>query len=279
MDASNAHVIDSDSKVEEYIPQLQDNSESEEKKYEFQSFSPNPLTGEIEFTETSDSGEFEDGLSVIHIEDVREEEREKISQDMLAEASEEASQILEEARQQAERMIEEAQNQVEMITEEARRQGFDAGVIQGLSEGQHQLEEQMQEFQADMEESRRAFEMERDSLEPYFAGLVADLVEKIIGVSCSEYKDVILYLIQRAVAGLGQPDQISIRVSRDDMPVVTSGKSKLLELLPEVSKFDLVEDASLQASQCIIETENQIIDCSLDVQLDSLRSKLKMLSI
>lgn len=276
MDASNAHVIDSDSKVEEYIPQLQERSEAEEKPFVFQSFVGNSETGEIELSEP---GEFEDGLSVIHIDDVREEERVKISEEMLTEAHAEADQIIEEARAEAERMILEAQSQIEVITEEAQRQGFDAGVNQGLAEGQRQLEEQMRLFQEDMEESRKAFQMERDSMEPYFAGLVADLVEKIVGVSCSECTDVILHLIQRSVAGLGQPEQIIIRVSREDMPTVTGSKTKLQELVPETQKFDIVEDASLQSNQCIIETDNQIIDCSLDVQLDSLRNKLKMLSI
>ena len=42
--------------------------------------------------------------------------------------------------------------------------------------------------------------------------------------------------------------------------------------------MELVEDMTLSRSQCFIETENGIYDCSLDTQLSELKRKLKLLS-
>ena len=41
----------------------------------------------------------------------------------------------------------------------------------------------------------------------------------------------------------------------------------------------MIEDESLQAAQCIIETDSKMIDCSLDVQLKNVQEQIKMLSI
>ena len=58
------------------------------------------------------------------------------------------------------------------------------------------------------------------------------------------------------------------------MAVVSGHKAELKEQLPEQTEFDILEDASLSANQCIIETEDKMIDCSLDVQLQNLQEKL-----
>ena len=38
-------------------------------------------------------------------------------------------------------------------------------------------------------------------------------------------------------------------------------------------------DKTLEKNQCVIEMDNGIIDCSLDVQLEALKQDLKLLSI
>ena len=68
-----------------------------------------------------------------------------------------------------------------------------------------------------------------------------------------------------------------IRVSKEDIGFVTMQKSKLLGGLNEVTA-EIVEDATLQKNECLIETEGGIFDCSLDVELEALSKKLKLLS-
>ena len=60
---------------------------------------------------------------------------------------------------------------------------------------------------------------------------------------------------------------------------VSGHKAELKEQLPEQTEFDILEDASLSANQCIIETEDKMIDCSLDVQLQNLQEKLHTLAL
>lgn len=114
-------------------------------------------------------------------------------------------------------------------------------------------------------------------MEPFFADLTVNLLEKITGILCQDNKEIILHLIERAVHNLEKPKQINLRISKEDMANVSMHKAQLKEAAEGVDEFDIVEDSSLAANQCIIETENKIIDCSLDVQLQSLRDQIRML--
>ena len=116
-------------------------------------------------------------------------------------------------------------------------------------------------------------------MEPFFADLTAELVEKITGIICQDKKEVILYLIERAVNRLERSKQITLRVSKEDMAAVAMQKMELKEAAEGVEEFDIVEDSNLEANQCIIETENKIIDCSLDTQLQSLRDQIRMIAM
>ena len=68
-----------------------------------------------------------------------------------------------------------------------------------------------------------------------------------------------------------------LRVSKADIARVSSKKATLRMLAKEVQEFDIVEDSSLSENQCIIETDNKIIDCSLDAQLSNLEEHVKLL--
>ena len=104
------------------------------------------------------------------------------------------------------------------------------------------------------------------------------MIEKIKAL-CVKYEEIIVYLIHQALNQLERTKQVTLRVSKEDILLVSSHREKLKGCLPPEVEFDVVEDESLTAAQCIIETDNKIIDCSLDVQLQNLQDQIKMLTI
>ena len=74
VDAKQKHIIDSEQRMEELIPQMYTAEESKQDSYTFQ-----PLTAEELASGQAQS--FQDGIPVIHMDDVREEERQKLSDD------------------------------------------------------------------------------------------------------------------------------------------------------------------------------------------------------
>lgn len=275
VDPGQRKAIDSDSRIEEYIPDIYTQKQQEDTTSSFQ---PLSLT---DVTAGGQEGEFQDGISVIHMDDVLEEERQKISQEisqeLLQETEQQTRQILEDARAEAEQIVAQARDEYDAIRSEAEEQGREEGRQQGMAEAEATLQEMIARQEAEYKERSKELAEQERQMEPFFADLTVNLLEKITGILCQDKKEVILYLIERAVHNLEKPKQINLRVSKEDMANVSMHKAQLREAAEGVEEFDVVEDSSLMTNQCIIETENKIIDCSLDVQLQSLRDQIRML--
>lgn len=272
VDAKQKHIIDSEQRMEELIPQMYTAEESKQDSYTFQ-----PLTAEELASGQAQS--FQDGITVIHMDDVREEERQKLSDEVNEQVMQEKNDILAKAEAEAEELVQHATQQAEQIKTMAHSEGFDAGKQEGLAAAEEQLQQIEEELRQSVEQELDQIRQQRQQMESFFADLTAKLVEKLTGQVCAENKEVILHLIQNAEGTLDRPKQVVLRVSGEDMAVVSGHKAELKEQLPEQTEFDILEDASLSANQCIIETEDKMIDCSLDVQLQNLQEKLHTLAL
>lgn len=266
VDPARARKIDSDERVEQYIPNIY------EQKKEIQSFEFQPLNASG-LEEAGEGQSFEDGLSVISMDDVIGEEREKLSVQMR----EEREEILKKARREAEALVAEAGEQAESIKEMARLEGKNIGIEEGRAEAGLELDQMRQSLQDEYEEKMQELEEQEKNLEPAFADIIISLVKKLTGVVCEDKKDVILYLIGSSLRNMEKSSRVILRVSKQDIARVASKKSTLKAIARDVSEFEIVEDESLTENQCIIETDNKMIDCSLDAQLQNLEEHVKLL--
>lgn len=261
-------IIDSDSHVEEFIPNIfsaaiENNSDDESEDFSYQDGK--------EAIEAS----YHDGMSVIRIDDVLEEEKQKLEEENRQKAAE----IIEEANAKASEIINEANENSDRIKKEA----YEEGVNQGLSDGRQQAQEEAdmlrKEFESECDKRIAQITQYENSLESRFADILIGLITKITGVVCEDKKDVIIYLIDNALHNVSKSKEITIRVSKNDIMMVESEKDKFLSGLSDDVSFDIVEDDSLSDNQCIIETESGVIDCSLDAQLDNLKEQLRLITL
>jgi len=264
---SEVRVIDSDEKVEKYIPAIYDARGQQAEEFAFPSF-------EEGITADGEALEFEDGMSsVISIKDVVEGERERIKKQVL----EEQKEAIDKAKQEARQILEQARQDAGEIREEASRLGIEEGKKLGRQEAEQELLEKRNELEQEYEMKLEELDNQMRDLEPAFANLVVSLVRKLTGVLCEDRKDIILYLIGNAIRNKEKTTKMLIRVSRQDMARVSAKKATFQMIANEVEDFEIAEDESLTENQCIIELDNKIIDCSLDAQLQNLEEHVKML--
>ena len=190
----------------------------------------------------------------------------------------EQEQILAEARAQADIILQEANDQVEALRSNAMEEGRQLGMQEGRIEAEKELTQMRAQLQDEYEARYSELEMQEKNLEPAFADLVIKLVKKLTGVVCEDKKGVILYLLGTSLHNLGKSKQVMIRVSKEDIARVTAQKAALKTLAGNPAEFDVVEDDSLSELQCIIETDEKMIDCSLDAQLENLEEHMKLLA-
>lgn len=196
----------------------------------------------------------------------------------LKEIKDYAESIIKEARSEAEEILSSAKAEALEILKTAREQGQAEGYESGLAEIEEKKAQMEQELKTRLEEQDEECRKRVKQLEPQFADLTVKLVEKLTGVITEDKKDLIIYLISSALSPIRGPKQFLIRVSKEDAPIVTQQKEELAKILSEDSMLEILEDPTLSKNQCFIETEDRLLDVSLDVQLKNLSEHLKLLA-
>ena len=204
------------------------------------------------------AGEFTEGIDAVHIEAVNNE----MEPENEITFEEEREAILEQAKQEAENVIAAAN----IEAEQQKKQAYETGKAQGYEDGKKIARTELEEQQKQLE------------IEPQFVNLVADLVEKMTGIVAEERKEVITYLIRRGLKQTGRSKNIVVVVSEEDFSFVNKEKEMLMQYVGKDCMFDIIEDRKLVKNQCMIETEGQSINCSLDIQLHGLIEDLRLLT-
>lgn len=228
-----------------------------------------------------------DSLSFARVEEDKTlvEEKEEVTLEAeeesipdLEEINHYAESIIMEARAEADKILESAKAEALEVMANAREQGEEEGYQSGLSQIEEKKRQMDQELQAQLEKQQEEYERTIKQLEPQFVDLTMKLVEKITGVVVEDKKDLVMYLLSRTLKPIRGPKQFLIRVSEEDAPIVSQHKETLTELLSDDCTLEIFEDPTLNKNQCFIETEDRLLDVSLDVQLKNLSEHLKVLA-
>jgi flagellar assembly protein FliH len=209
---------------------------------------------------------FEEGLQAIVIDHIVSEEDHKKKADLIIEnAKKEAAALLDGAKVEA--------RQLKKVTEEAAQmQGYDEGIRKG--------DQKIQQLKDDLVEQQKQSEEEYQGILKGISGQVTDLlvslITKLTGIFVENKTDIILHLVEKALMNNDSKDDYTIRVSREDEDVISSKKEYIERIIGR--DIQIMMDPLLVKNQCLIETESKLIDCSLDVQLNSLITDLKLLS-
>ena len=205
-------------------------------------------------------------------------EKLQIELQQLREAAEEECRLLRmEAEEEGKRIIAESvkstEAERETVLREAKKSGYEEGRKQAIQETDALRQELLQKI-SDQEAD---YAQKIETLEPDIVELIIGIVHNLTGVLLDERRDIILHIIRHSMLGIENSSSYIVRVSKEDFDFLNSRKQELLNEL-QGNKIEIVIDPLLTRSQCTIETDTRIIDCSLDVQLKNLTSDLRMLA-
>lgn len=186
---------------------------------------------------------------------------------------------LEQVKEETSRMLTEANVQIEQMRkntlEEAKNQGYGEGFEQGMAEARAEKKVYL-DMQTQLEEEYR---QRIDALEPEFIETLTGIYEHIFKVDLSTYHDLVVHLLVDAMQKTDSARNYIVHVSKQDYPAVSAAKEKILEETGTLAaNLEIISDMTLSVSQCMIETEDGIYDCSLGTELEELRRKLMLLT-
>lgn len=205
------------------------------------------------------------------------------AEDIISSAKKEAEEIVNSAYDEAEKMRGAAYDEAQSIKEQARKDGYQAGYDEGSGTAFKEYEEKNKE----LESMRASFEEEMRQREEDLINQTTNcmtdwlikMVYHITGVSIEGVEGVLMYMINNAMHDLDNSRHFVIKVSPDDYSDISEHKDEIYGALNPGIDLEVFEDSKLSKLQCIIETDNGVVDVGLDTQLDNLIKALKLLKV
>ena len=170
----------------------------------------------------------------------------------------------------AEEIIAAAKREAELLAEEAKR-AYEAEKTRGYEDGLAEGRTEIMLKKLDLLEESVVF-MERNEQR------MADVVLKALKKCIAEIGDreLVCQIVKKSMQAIVRNQrQITVKVAPDMVPVVKERLSALLAEFPSVSFVEVVEDAHLAATACIVETDAGSVEASIDGQLAAIEKSIR----
>lgn len=217
-----------------------------------------------------------DGGNVISEESMAQFQAE--AQRVVDEANMAASETITNANNEAAGIIQKAEQDAEAIRQKARTEGHQQGYDAGYSEGMQAISQMEAELNAREVLMQEEFSRRIDELEPQFISALTDIYSHVLGIDLKGNKQVVAYLIKDAIRNIEGSRNFFVHVSKDDFSYVSEQKDELISGLGSHTTIEIIEDMTLSSSECFVEAESGIFDCSLGTELELLKKELILLS-
>ena len=221
----------------------------------------------------------------------REETKEQ-TEKLLDEWKEEGARLLEEARQEAARILEDSRKQAEeertRAYEEGRREGYEAGYEEGEAKAdekfQEQIRSQLLAFQVDMKQALKSVETAKERCVHMYLEELKDCAiaigEKVIHVSLRSSGEVIKQMIISATEKLKKTAWVKIYIDKYDYDMMMEADAGVIDELSHLSdniKFVVMDKE--ERGSCIIERPEEIVDVSVNTQIENIKEILEHVRI
>ena len=152
----------------------------------------------------------------------------------------------------------------------------DNAKIEGYQEGLKNAEQDISNLTDAIITFMSAKEKIYDEVAPKILEISMEVAKKIIKKEVETDKDFILGMIKEALEKLNKNEkQIIIRVSPEDKEYVKNNIDNLLEKLQIEAKISVQQDIKLSMGSVIVETNNGLVDASIDTGLQIIEEMFK----
>ncbi|MCD8000803.1 MAG: flagellar biosynthesis/type III secretory pathway protein [Clostridiales bacterium] len=226
----------------------------------------------------------EDGVVLCSPKEQEENEMLHKVADIINGAKEEARQIMMKANQIAESIIAEAEQEKSKAIEAGYQEGYEKGRQEGFEKADREQNlirtEQKEAFRREIEEAVAAVDRAKEkSISLYMEELkdcVIAVAEKVIHISLKSSGDVIRRMLIAETEKLKKKVWVKIYMDKTDYDMMIEADGDMLGELTRLSdniKFVVMNKEN--SGNCIIEMPEEIIDISVDTQMENIRELLE----
>jgi flagellar assembly protein FliH len=216
------------------------------------------------------------GSPVIHKADWSEDSRE-LSDKIVADAEAEANRILEDAKSRADQMVIDANAKAQELYEAQK----DIGYKDGEAACEREMNRRIAELEAQNTSLQQELEVEYQqklgTMETDLVDAITQVFNKVFHIQFEDKRDILLHLINRTLYSVEPEKHFRILVSDENWQYVEARLSELSGQLGSDVELEVTRDPKMTNSECRIETDNAVYDCSIDQELDGLCRDIRSL--
>lgn len=190
------------------------------------------------------------------------------------EIREKAQEYVESANLKAAQIISGANAQAEEIKELARQEGLAQGVADGAAQLKAQLRARIEELGGALDQIEAYRTGLFDALNRQVLELSLGIAEKIINFTLDKDDRAYRELVKNAVENLKKSDDFTLSVSRADYERFFKESTQWLSEQTGCGLFQVEGDPHMKKGDCVIETDNEILDAGVSMQLKKIHQYL-----
>lgn len=240
--------------------------------------------------EPSSSDDFEEEIEQEEAFVASQEEQtewEKKKEEERLSMQEEAKRLLTDAAKQADELLEKAKEEAAHIREEALKEGYDYGYAKGEEEGYQAAYTKVEEtvgaeteaFLQDLKRlAQELSQQKQDILYQYqndLKDVAVAVAEKVVQVSLKSSGEIIERMIISATERLKTKEWVKIYISKSDAQMMLEADKDLVTSLSHLSEhIKVIVMNNEKQGTCIIECPDEIIDASVNTQMENIKEIL-----
>lgn len=187
--------------------------------------------------------------------------------------------IAAQAQAEAEALLREAEAEAEQIRQAARAEGRQQGYEEGRQQGYAEADSMKAQVLEQQKKQEAMYDRQLEQIEPMMVETLMGIYRHIFQVDVSHYNDIVTYLLEKTLRNIEGSRDFLVHVSKEEYPAVSAHKKQLMDAVSMNNvTFEVIEDLTLRAGECLIETEGGIFDCGIGTQLEELERELRILS-
>ncbi len=195
------------------------------------------------------------------------------------EAKEKAKELLQQAQAKAQAneraIIDKAEQSAKKIFDEEYQKAYDLGIVDGRKQKLQEIEQAIATLSGEVDKIRRGYEAFEAAHKQEVLTLTLALCEKILAEKISADDNILQPIVTKALEDMKTGARCSIIVSHEALPSLEQLKWELTRAQNLDSEIFNIIAKDVPKDFCIIETENEILDVSINNQFENLLNILK----
>ena len=189
-----------------------------------------------------------------------------------------AQEIVNEAEKKAADIIDKAEQSEAATQKKAFTEGFDAGREAGYKEGKAEVSRLIERLHTMLERTMDKRQQILAETEQQIVDLVLLMTRKVVKVISENQRNVVTSNIIHALRKVKGRTDVILRVNLADVGLTTEHTKDFLAAAENIKNITVVEDLSVDAGGCIIETDFGSVDARIASQLHELEQRILEIS-